>query len=172
MSTPPGRSAPGSLLWGVPTAVLVHNVEEALTVGRYTPAVLALVPDAVRRLMPSSQYIYVIYVALVVATAIPIAFALVARRDRRSWATYGLLLVAAVMLVNAVWHSVAAVLLGGYAPGVVTAVAINLPVMALVLRWARRESWLSKGALWMYLGIGLMLHGAGVLALLALARFS
>jgi hypothetical protein len=169
VSTPAGRSAPRTLVWGVPAAVLVHNVEEALTVGRYTPAVLALVPDAVRRLMPSRQYIYV---ALVVATAIPIGFALVAHRDRRSSATYGLLLVAAVMLVNAVWHSVAAALLGGYAPGAVTAVAVNLPVMALALRWARRERWLSNGALWMYVGIGLMLHGAGLLALLAFARFA
>jgi hypothetical protein len=169
VSNSAGRSAPHALIWGVPAAVLVHNVEEALTVGRYTPAVLALVPDAVRRLMPSRQYIYV---ALVVATAIPIGLALVARRDRRGWATYGLLLVAAVMLVNVVWHAVAAALLGGYAAGAVTAVAVNLPVMALSLRWARRESWLSRGALWMYVGIGVMLHGAGLLALLALARFS
>jgi hypothetical protein len=169
VSTPAGRSAPHTLIWGVPAAVLVHNVEEALTVDRHAPAVLALVPDAVRRFMPSRHYIYD---ALVVATVIPIGLALVARRDRRSWATYGLLLVAAVMLVNVIWHSVAAALLGGYAPGVVTAVAVNLPVMALALRWARRESWLSNGALWMYVGIGVMLHGAGLLALLALARFS
>jgi hypothetical protein len=169
VSTPPGRATPRTLIWGVPGAVLVHNAEEALTVGRYTPAVLALVPDAVRRIMPSRQYIYV---ALVVATSIPIGLALVARRERRSWATYGLLLVAAVMLVNVVWHSVAAALLRGYAPGVVTAVAVNLPVMALSLRWARRESWLSNGALWLYVGIGVMLHGAGLLALLALERFS
>lgn len=169
MTVPVGHSAPTRLIWAVPAAVLIHNVEEALTMARYAPSVLALVPEAVRPLLPSLDYMYV---ALVVVTAIPIGLALLALQASSSWATYGLLLFAAVVLVNVAWHLVAAMTLGGYAPGVVTAVAINLPVMTTVLRWARREGWLSKGALWMYVVVGVMLHGAGLLALFALVRFS
>jgi hypothetical protein len=170
VTVPVRHFAPARLIWGVPAAVLAHNVEEALTIARYAPSVLALVPEAGRRLTPRLDYVYI---ALVVATVIPIALALLARpRERGSWATYGLLLVAAVMLVNVVWHVVAATLLGGYAPGVVTAVGVNLPVMALVLRWARREEWLSRGALWMYVAIGVLLHGAGLLAVVAVVSFS
>jgi uncharacterized protein with HXXEE motif len=167
---PVRHPAPARVLWAVPAAVLLHNVEEALTMPRYAPKVLALVPDTIRPLLPSLDYMYV---ALGVATAIPIALALLARRRASSsWATYGLLLVAAVVLVNVVWHLVAAIVLGGYAPGVLTAVAVNLPVMVTVLRWARREGWLSKGALWLYVVVGVMLHGAGLLALFALVSFA
>jgi uncharacterized protein with HXXEE motif len=172
VTVPVRQTAPDSLIWGVPGAVLMHNVEEALTIARYAPSALALLPDATRRSMPSLEYMYV-YVALLVATAIPIGLALLARRRASGgWATYGLLLVAAVMLVNVVWHLAVALAVRGYAPGVVTAVVVNLPVMALGLRWARRGAWLSKGALWLNIATGVMLHGAGLLALLAFVSFS
>lgn len=164
------QSIPARLIWAVPAAVLIHNIEEAMTMPRYAPTVLALVPESIRPSIPSLDYMYV---ALVVVTAIPIGLALVARRGASIiWATYGMLLVAAVMLVNVVWHLSAATLLRGYAPGVVTAVAINLPVMATVLRWARREDWLSRGALSMYIAVGVILHGAALLFLVALVSFS
>jgi Protein of unknown function with HXXEE motif len=170
MNAPARHPTPAILVWGVPAAVLLHNVEEALTFARYAPSVVALVPEAVRARMPDIDYAYI---ALVVATAIPIALAAVARRQTPGrWAMYGLLLVAAVVLVNVVWHVAAALALGGYAPGVVTAVAINLPVMTIALRRARREGWLSRGAVAMYLGIGVLLHGTGLLAVLALVTFS
>jgi Protein of unknown function with HXXEE motif len=164
------RPAPPSLIWFVPAAILLHHIEEGLALRRYTLRVLALLPEAVRAWTPRAGYVYG---ALVVATAIPTLLALLAHgRAGRSWATYGVLLVAAVMLVNVLWHLAAAVLLRGYAPGVVTAVAINMPVMSTVLRWARREGWLSAGGLWVYVAIGVMLHGSGLLALFAVARFA
>lgn len=169
--TAPGRaSAPARLIWAVPAAVLVHNVEEALTFARYAPSVRALLPDAIRHSMPSLEYTYA---ALLAATAIPIGLTFFARRRASGvWATYGILLFAAVMLVNVVWHLAAATLVGGYSPGVVTAVAVNLPVMAAAVRWGRREGWLSRGALWMYLAVGVMLHAAGLLFVLAFVTFS
>jgi hypothetical protein len=158
------------LIWGVPCAVLLHNVEEALTFPRYAPSVFPLAPDVLRARMPATE---LVYPALVVATIVPVILALIARREpTRSWATYGLLLVAAVMLVNVAWHVAAAALLGGYAPGIATGLAINLPVMTTVLRTARRDGWLSRGSVWTYLAIGVMLHGAGLLALFAFATFS
>jgi uncharacterized protein with HXXEE motif len=170
VTVPVRQSAPTRLIWAVPAAILIHNVEEALTMARYAPRVLARLPESVRPLIPSPEFMYG---ALVVATAIPIVLALLARRRETSvWATYGLLLVAAVVLVNVVWHIAAAGWLGGYAPGVVTAVVVNLPIMATSLRWARRAGWLSKGALWMYIAVGVMLHGAGLLALFAVVTFS
>jgi hypothetical protein len=170
VTAPVRPPAPGRVIWGVPTAVLVHNVEEALTAARYAPSVLALIPDAARPLVPSLDYMYP---ALVVATGIPIGLALFAcRRASSVLATYGLLLFAAVVLVNVVWHLAAAMWLRGYAPGVVTAVAVNLPVTVAALRWARRDGWLSRGAVWIYVAVGVLLHGAGLLALLAFVTFS
>jgi hypothetical protein len=158
------------LIWGVPAAMLLHNVEEALTFARYAPNVVALIPGAIRPQMPD---VAVVYAAMVVATAVPIALALIARRQTTGgWAIYGLLLVAAVMLVNAVWHVTAAILLRGYAPGVVTGLAINAPVMTLALRQGHNAGWLTTGTLLLYLAIGLMLHGAGLLALFAFETFA
>jgi hypothetical protein len=53
----------------------------------------------------------------------------------------------AILLLNAVWHiTVALALFGGYAPGVVTATALNLPLSVLVLRRAVDERWLALGS--------------------------
>ena len=162
--------APRALIWGVPTAILLHNIEEALTFARYAPNVVALIPGAIRPQMPD---VGVVYAALAVATAIPIALAFIARRQTTGgWAIYGLLLVAAVMLVNVVWHVTAAILLRGYAPGVATGVAINAPIMTLALRKGHNDGWLTTGTLLMYLAIGVMLHGAGLLALFAFRTFA
>lgn len=46
----------------------------------------------------------------------------------------------ATLLLNVAWHVTAALMLfGGYAPGLVTAVALNLPLSVLVLRRAAAE---------------------------------
>jgi hypothetical protein len=161
--------APRALIWAVPAAVLLHNVEEALTFARYAPTVVALIPGAIRALIPDVE---VVYAGLVLAATIPITLAVIARRQgTRGWAVFGLLLVAAVMLVNAVWHVTAALLLRGYAPGVATGVAINVPVMTLALRKSHHDGLLTLGTLLMYLAIGVMLHGAVLIALFAFATF-
>lgn len=143
-------------------------MEEALTVARYLPRVGQLVPAAFRRAIPEAE---AIYLALAVVTLIPIGFAVLARRPgSTSWATYGLLLVAAVLLVNIVWHLLAAAALGGYSPGVVTAVVINLPVTILALRWAIRNAWLSRRGVAGMLLVAVFLHGPIPGAVVALAR--
>jgi hypothetical protein len=47
-----------------------------------------------------------------------------------------------VLLLNAAWHAgVALFVFHGYAPGLVTAVAVNLPASLAVLRRAVGEHW-------------------------------
>lgn len=113
---------------------LVHNSEEALTYGRYRERSAALL----NRLMgvpgvPSEAafHLALMLVSLLAAVAMVVVIARPAAPLARS-VTIAL---AAVMLVNvAVPHVPAALLLGGYAPGVVTAVLLNLPVALLALR--------------------------------------
>jgi hypothetical protein len=47
------------------------------------------------------------------------------------------------MLLNVIFHVVATVGLREYAPGVVTAVLINLPVMGYLLRRMFQDKWVS-----------------------------
>jgi Protein of unknown function with HXXEE motif len=157
------RGPPRVLVWGLPVAVLLHNAEEAAMVARYLPIVRARLPAAVQEMTPAAEELYV---ALVVVTAIPAALALLARWPATSrLAVYGLLVVAAVLLVNVVWHLGAAVWLGGYAPGVVTAVVINLPVAAVALSRSRHRGLVSRRGVWRLFLIALLLHGPVLIGL-------
>jgi hypothetical protein len=61
-------------------------------------------------------------------------------------------------LVNAGWHILAALVRGGYAPGVITAVLINLPFGVYVLRRAVKEQWVGARTAWQLIGIAALLH--------------
>ena len=136
---PPKRSA----LLGVPVLLTLHNAEEALFVPRALGEVAKRLPPAFAGALPTAEQMYV---ALAVATVIPWLVWLpgAARRETRL-GTRLLLLLQCVMLVNAGWHVAAAVVLGGYAPGLATALAFNLPFSIYLLRRALKERWLSAG---------------------------
>ena len=72
-----------------------------------------------------------------------------------------------ILLVNAGWHLFAALVRGGYAPGVITAVLINLPFGIYVLRKALRERWIAARTTWQLIGIAILLHMVAVGSLLA-----
>ena len=53
------------------------------------------------------------------------------------------------MLLNVLWHvATAALVFNGYAPGLLTAILINLPFSVYLLRRAASERWVSRGAMW------------------------
>jgi hypothetical protein len=86
------------------------------------------------------------WAALAVVTLIPFLLA--------TWATLRpnparpvrlLLLIQAMLLVNVFWHIGAAIVLfDGYAPGLATAVLLNLPFSIYLIRRAAKEHWLSR----------------------------
>jgi len=103
----------------------------------------------------------------------PFALALLARRPHSArWAHYALLVVAAILLVNVAWHVAAAIVLRGYAPGVASAVVVNLPLTLGVLRGARRDGWLSRRGLWLVSLLALALHGPVLIAVVSLVSLS
>jgi hypothetical protein len=146
---------------------MVHNAEEAIFFPRYLPFVLARLPSGLQAVagpVTSGQ----VWLALATLTvgAFGIA-AWAALRPASRLAQWLLLLIQAALLVNALWHVAAAVVLfGGYAPGVVTAVLLNLPFSVYLLARARREEWLSRTALWALLPSALLVHGPLLSALL------
>ena len=161
---------PGSdlLSWGIPLALVLHNLEEGLTFARYLPRVRQILPELVAVAIPDAL---TLYAALIVATAVPIALGVLSRRARSAeWATFALLLVTAIVLVNVGWHVTAAFVLHGYAPGVATAVTINLPLTVVVLRQAVRSGLLSSKRLSAMLLFAVLLHGPIPLAIIGLMR--
>jgi uncharacterized protein with HXXEE motif len=158
-------------IWLLPLVLALHNFEEGVFFPRYLPRVLGRLPAGVRDWI-GPVTMHEMGAALVLASVIPLGFSLwaAARPDSRT-ALWLVLAMWATLLLNAVWHAVAALLLfGGYAPGVVTAVALNLPLSVLVLRRAATEQWLSRRALWALVPAAVAFHLPGAIGLMLLAR--
>jgi uncharacterized protein with HXXEE motif len=158
-------------LWLIPSFIALHNVEEAVTFRRYLPAVRALAPDSFRTFLGHVTYPEVL-LALTVVTLAPLAVvAWVNARPTSQLALWLVVTIQMVMLVNALWHlAAAAFLFRGYAPGVVTAVVVNLPFSVYVLRRALVERWVSRSALASTLPVAFVVHGAPVLAVTLTTR--
>lgn len=136
-----------TLQWLVAIFAVLHNLEEALTIPSYAPEVR----QRLSRLLPSTvlaatEDLSWFYVALAVATVVPILVVLVATTGRPSrGAAWTVAFVQSLLLVNVVVpHIPAALALGGYAPGLATAVAINLPYSVYFLRRSVRDGALSR----------------------------
>jgi hypothetical protein len=161
--------SPRRVLWLVPILLAVHNAEEALFFPRYLPFVLARLPagwQAVAAPLTTGQ----VWSALAVVTVTAFAVAGWAHlRPESQVARWLLLLIQAAVMVNACWHAaVAIVLFGGYAPGLVTALLLNLPFSLYLFRRVVAEGWVGRAALWALVPGALLLHGP-LLAVLMLA---
>ena len=126
------------LQWLFPTAVTLHNAEEAVWMPAWTAQHASQLP--VHPPGPSE-----IRLALLLLTALAFAVtALSAKKGPQSiWAylTFGYIV---AMWVNVlVPHLPASLIFFSYTPGVVTALVINLPVMSYLAVRAMAEQWVS-----------------------------
>lgn len=116
------------LAWAVFGAFALHNSEEALAAPAYFECMAGRLPIP----WPSPG---AFQAAAAAVTAVGLVLTLVAIRGRR---TGPVTVLATVMLVNVlVPHVPLAFVSGGYAPGLVTAVLLNLPVGLLWLTRSR-----------------------------------
>lgn len=162
------RVSQRTLLWLVPVAIAVHSIEEALLVRRFLPFVNQRLQAIVGTPAPNlTARTYLI--AFFVFTAIPFAIAATGDLSRkRGAAVYAMVTITVAMLVNVAVHVSGAVLAGGYVPGLVTAVGINLPLFAHVVRRAVGEGWVRRWAAIIVAAV--LLHGPGLWTLLLVAR--
>jgi hypothetical protein len=169
---PPEGHAPTRLgaLWSIPAALAMHNAEEAITFPRYLPLVRSRLPEVVRP-FASRVDIGDLQLALVCVTVIPLLIVAWAEwRPRSLLARWCALAVLAVVALNVVSHVVVSVVvMRGYAPGVVTALAINAPLSVTLFRRAAAERWVPRWSAWMLPPAALLLHGPGLVGLLLLA---
>lgn len=133
----PGRRLAAGLLFA---ALAVHNLEEGLAypvmrsevarlAGHLWPALVPPQPAAFQEALGG----------LTLAMAGLLAWSAVTRDERAGWLVVRL--TAAVLLVNVLApHLPAAILLGGYAPGVATSLVFNLPLSIWILRRGRPPS--------------------------------
>ena len=118
-------------------ALCLHNLEEAVSYPIARPRVSNLAAGVWPQLqLPMADAFRWALLILTIAVLALLLWAATTRNEGAAWLV--IKVVAFVLLANVlVPHVPAAILLGGYAPGVVTAVALNLPVGVWVLALAR-----------------------------------
>ncbi len=132
------RVSYSTLAWFFVAAIAVHNVEEAVwlpgwsaTAGRWHHTV------------GSSEFRFALAVLTLVAA---VAAVLANLQGKQSLGSYLLCGYALAMLLNvAVPHVLSTLAMRRYAPGTATAVLINLPVTATLLRTALAEGYIDSG---------------------------
>lgn len=141
--------------------IALHNAEEAVTADAYLPRVREIIEHipALRDAGVAPPSLPRLYVALVVVTLVPALLV--------AWATTGrdtlvkrqiVASIAAALLWNVFLpHLSAIVVLRGYAPGGLTALAVNLPICLYFFRRSLREQMLSRGQVTLALILGLIL---------------
>ncbi len=149
----------------VGASLVLHNTEEYVTF-----------PAFLRSLSPLPQWLpqpgllpnpHDIHLALVMATVLPLVVIGWAILRPNKGFLIAVLFLESVLLVNAGWHMLAALVRGGYAPGVVTAVLINLPFGIYVLRRAVKEQWIGARTAWQLIAIAAVLHVIAIGSFLA-----
>jgi len=144
------------LQWLFPLALTLHNGEEAIWMPEWDlqhAAQLPLHPPGAAKIR------FALGVLTVAAFAVTY---LSARKGPQSiWAYLTFGYIVAVLANVLVPHVPAAIAFRGYAPGVVTAVLINLPLMSILAIRAVRERWVTgwKAAVF---GVGVPLVLAGM----------
>jgi len=152
-----------------PIFTTIHNVEEALLMPAMLERRNSSVPGLFQKLIPPITYKQFL-IALAITTVIPYVIAgcgdllLIGGR-----AVYLLLIFQAMMLFNVLAHGMMATMMGGYAPGLATALILNLPFSIYLFRRADKEQWVNKKSLRLAFVIGGLLHTPGLTAVILIA---
>lgn len=152
------------LLWLVPLLLTLHNLEEAVFMKGFLGRV------RVPFLPPVSYGQFLLALGLV--TLAPYAFAASGPLERRSRAFLLVLATQMVVLVNVASHLAAAIWVRGYAPGLATALLVNLPFSIFLFRRALRGAWVKPRDLAWLLVAALLVHGPGLIGLMVLAGWA
>jgi len=154
------------LLWLVPLLLTLHNLEEAVFMKGFLSRFADKLP-----VLPAVTYGQFL-LALGLVTLAPYAFAASGPLERRSRAFLLVLGTQMVVLVNVAAHVATAVWARGYAPGLVTALLVNLPFSIFLFRRALRGAWVRSRDLAWLLVAALLVHGPGLVGLMVLAGWA
>ena len=155
----------------VPVVLVVHNAEEALTLSPYLARLQALMPAWLETLVGGSVSLKQGWLALILVSLVGLLMGLpVGLKREDQLALFLPLAVQAALLLNVLSHLVIAYRLGGYGPGLVSALLLVLPFSLWLFRRAWRERWLTRGELLSLPLVALVLHGPVLLGLLVMAR--
>ena len=151
------RISRSTVLALIGVTLALHNGEEFFAFPIFLPSLGHRMPSWMPS--PATQHnIANLRIALIFATVLPcivIACAIITRIHGFLIAS---LFVEVILLVNAFAHTLTALLLRSYVPGLVTAILINLPFGIYVFRRSIREGWISRYRAWQLVIIAILIH--------------
>ena len=157
-----------ALLWLVPIFITIHNVEEALFMTAMLEARSAAFPKALSGWLAPVASSRQLLIGLLIVTVIPYFVAWKADLERGLKGRM-LLCLQAAMFINVFAHVGMTIFIGGYAPGIVTALFFNLPFSLYLFIRVRQAGWVSQGGLLRIGFVGLLLHALALPAIILLA---
>jgi hypothetical protein len=141
--------------------IALHNAEEAVTADAYLPRVREIIEriPALRNSGVVPPSLPRLYVALIVVTLVPAVLIAWATTGRDSLVKRQIVaFIAAALLWNVFLPHLSAILmLRGYAPGSLTALAVNLPFCVYFFRRSSRDGMLTRSQVAITLIVGLFL---------------
>jgi hypothetical protein len=98
-------------------------------------------------------------VLLILTAVLLVVIGIAAVFARAAAAAFGMMVVGALLGLNAVFHIALFIRTRVYLAGLVTAVLVSLPVAAALLVQARRQRWTPAPAYWAVLPVAVLVHG-------------
>ena len=108
----------------------IHNLEEAITMSKWYELNVTKLPMPEFIQISTVQQIFPI--ALIIGTLLLFLIPILA--IHKKWDIRILGIVLGIYLVNAIQHILVTIAFGGYSPGVITAILINLPLSIFIIR--------------------------------------
>ena len=108
----------------------IHNFEEALTMSKWLGINEAKLPYI--KFIPLSIMQQSLPIALIFATLLLFLISILV--NYKKWDNKIFAIVLGICLVNAIGHVLITIVFGGYSPGVITAIIINLPLSIFIIR--------------------------------------
>ncbi|MFZ2538734.1 MAG: HXXEE domain-containing protein [Oscillospiraceae bacterium] len=130
-------------LWLATLLLVVHNVEEFMTMPPFISRHGQDLPTLIRKAtaMSSEQF----SVALIIVTLFAFLFTFWGSNSEANGTGMFLAITTQIiLLINAVQHIIASIWLGIYTPGVLTAIILYLPLLSYLILRALKEGYISK----------------------------
>jgi hypothetical protein len=156
--------------WGL-AVIAAHNAEEAITIPTWLPPRLHELETRFGVRPPITDP-GLFYMSVSVATIVPAIWVLIASRSApRSVSAYSIVVLYGVFAANAlVPHLLGALALGGYVPGVITAVGLVVPLTIWLCRRAVVDDYASPRGVGIAVLIAAIVYAPAVAILLGKLR--
>jgi hypothetical protein len=142
-----------SLAW------VLHDSEEWLLAPQMLQFMQSDAPDFVRSVYAGITVPELQAVLVILTSVLLVVIATAARIASTATAAFGTMVLAALLGLNAVFHIALFIDTGAYAPGLLTAVIVSLPIATTLLVQARRQRWTPTPVFLAVVPAAILVHG-------------